>query len=127
MHPSPSDRVAPASVVPVSAVRAVAARLVEEWRAEAARRQAVSRHDPTGDVFTYCAAQLARVLEEVSPLDEMISPAEYAALEHVAVDASTVRRWCNLGLLEHHRAGRNITIRRGAAPPDMAARRSAAA
>ena len=91
--------------------------IIAEWRADAARRKAVSASDQQADVFVFCANTLEAALNAAADEDEEISTAEYAAMHHRGV--STIRRWCKAGLLVATKKGKDYVIRRGEPCPKM--------
>lgn len=81
------------SDVALAAARTVAA----TWEEEAAKRRAISRHDPVADTLSYCAADLVEQLRVVD------APGAMRTVEQFATDACVtpqcVRNWINRGEL----------------------------
>jgi hypothetical protein len=70
---------------------------VEEMRAEVARRRAITSIDPAADTTEYWAADLSRLLTDMSRKYATVTAREYAQI-HGGVPSS-VRRWCERGEL----------------------------
>lgn len=101
----------------MTAIQSAVSHLARQWQQEVERRRQMSPNDVTADILHHCATGLLTVITTASEADEELSPAEFGALSHVGKSASQVRRWCQHGLLECRRVGRDYRIRRGAALP----------
>ncbi len=93
--------------------------LAASWREDAHKRRKMSAHDASADVLDYCASELDAELNDVRYADEEVEVAEYAAMHGRA--ASTVRRWCQEGIIAARASGRGYRIRRGEPCPDLRA------
>lgn len=93
--------------------------LVTAWRADAERRRQVSAGDAAADVLCFCADQLDRAVRAQADADEELSVADFAALHGKSV--STVRRWCQRGMITARQVGREYVIRRGEPTPRFGA------
>lgn len=95
------------------------AALADSWRQDAATRRRMSAGDVGADILDYCAVALTEVMREAADDDEELSVAAYAALHHRSV--STVRRWCQLGMVRARKVGREYLVRRGEPAPTFEA------
>jgi hypothetical protein len=59
--------------------------------------------------------------------DEELTPAQYGAQPHVGRTGSTIRRWCQRGLLPCRLVGRDYRIRRATPVPAFAVAEASAA
>lgn len=93
--------------------------LASAWRADAAKRLKMFAGDVSAQILTYCADELEAELRDVAEADEELSVAAYAALH--GKSASTVRRWCQMGMITARQNGREYVIRRGEPAPRFGA------
>lgn len=93
--------------------------LADAWRKDAERRKRMFAGDAGAEILRYCADELEAELRDVAEADEEISVAAYAALH--GKSASTVRRWCQLGIITARQNGREYVIRRGEPTPRFGA------
>jgi hypothetical protein len=99
----------------MSAIETHLAELAAQWHQDAATRRRMSAGDVGADILDYCAGTLLETLREAAEADEELSVAAYAALQHKSV--STVRRWCQLGMIRARKVGREYLVRRGEPAP----------
>lgn len=99
--------------MPATADRLTA--LATRWHQDAETRRRMSAGDVGADILDYCARALTETLREAADDDEELSVAAYAELHHKSV--STVRRWCQLGMVVARKVGREYLIRRGEPTP----------
>ncbi len=93
--------------------------LAGAWRTDADRRKKMFAADPGAEILRYCADELEAELRDVAEADEELSVAAYAALHGKSV--STVRRWCQRGMITARQVGREYVIRRGEPTPRFGA------
>lgn len=93
--------------------------LAGTWRQDAERRKKMFAADPGAEILRYCADELEAELRDVAEADEELSVAAYASLHGKSV--STVRRWCQHGLITARQVGREYVIRRGEPAPRFGA------
>ena len=94
--------------------------LATSWRTDAETRAKMFAADPSAQLLRFCADALEAELRDVAEADEELSVAAYAALH--GKSPSTVRRWCQLGMIPARQAGREYVIRRGEPTPRFEAR-----
>lgn len=93
--------------------------LATSWRQDAERRKKMFAGDHAAQILTYCADELEAELRDVAEADEELSVTAYAALHGKSV--STVRRWCQRGMITARQVGREYVIRRGEPTPRFGA------
>jgi hypothetical protein len=88
--------------------------LAAELRAEADRRRRWTPADPAADALDQAAAKCEEKTAELLAPTRVLTPAEYGAEQEPPVHESTVRRWCDLGELDHEKDGKLYRIPAGA-------------
>lgn len=76
------------------------------WRDEAQKRRRVSQADPVADTLDYCAAELARTVDEMRVGLHRVTVEQYAKLQNPPVSEQTVRNWITRGELQAERGAR---------------------
>lgn len=83
-------------------------RAISSYRAEAAQRRKLSKHDPAADALEYAANDLELRIRVLTDPTAERTPEEYAAEK--GVSAQTVRNWINAGRLPARKVGRSFRI-----------------
>jgi hypothetical protein len=91
--------------------------LASIWRNDAKKRRTISPQDNAADILEYCASELMAEFDALA--DDELTVAQYAEMHQRA--PSTVRRWCQRGLIPCREAGREYRIRRGTPCPNLVA------
>ena len=102
------------------AVLARTTTLADEWRAHARRQLAIVADDPAAKAMLWCADRMVEAVTTASRDDDELTPSEYGAQPHVQRTGSTVRRWCQRGLIPCRQVGRDYRIRRATPVPAFA-------
>ncbi len=84
--------------------------LAAEFREEAAVRRRWTPVDPGADVLEQAAAKCEEKTAQILSPTRMLTPAEFGAEQEPPVHETTVRRWCDLGELDHEKDGKLYRI-----------------